>query len=84
MKIPTALNTPIIMIGNGVGIAPMRAFCQEAAHYVINGLPNPFGKIAVFFGTKTQGDRLFDAEFNTAKQLGVLNQYYISFSRETN
>lgn len=84
LKIPSQPNTPVILIGNGVGIAPMRAFCQEAAHYVINKQPNPYGKIVVFFGTKTSNDKLFDADFQTAIKLGVLSEMHVSLSREPN
>lgn len=70
------------MVGNGVGIAPMRAFCQESGWNSINKLQNPFGHIAVFFGTRSSSDKLFDADFLTSKKLGILEDYHIAYSRE--
>lgn len=70
------------MVGNGVGIAPMRAFCQESAYNILYKKPNPFGQIAVFFGTKTKDDRLFNSDFETAQKVGALDSYLIGFSRE--
>lgn len=72
------------MIGNGVGIAPMKAFCQEAGHHFLNkSSVNNYGTLAVFFGTKTKDDKLFDSDFETSQRLGVLDSYIIAFSRET-
>ena len=71
------------MIGNGVGIAPMRAFCQEATWNKINGEPNLYGELAVFFGTKTKDDKLFHSDFETSQKAGALQSYIIAFSRET-
>ena len=83
LKIPKELSTPIVMIGNGVGIAPMRAFCQESAWNIINNQPNYFGSIAVFFGTKTKDDRLFNSDFETSQRVGAVNSFIFAFSRET-
>lgn len=71
------------MIGNGVGIAPMRGFCQESAFNIVKKLPNPFGEIAVFFGTRTKNDRLLNSDFETAQKVGALDSYLIGYSRET-
>lgn len=73
----------VIMVGNGVGIAPMRAFCQESAFNILTKKPNPFGQIAVFFGTKTKDDRLFNSDFETSQKTGALDSYLIGYSRET-
>lgn len=70
------------MVGNGVGIAPMRAFCQESGYFALTKQPNPFGQIAVFFGTKTKDDRLFLCDFETAQKLGALEHYLVAYSRE--
>lgn len=70
------------MIGNGVGIAPMRAFCQERAFHTVKGAESPFGESMVLFGTRTIGDKLFDWDFLTASKVGALDHYHIAFSRE--
>jgi sulfite reductase alpha subunit-like flavoprotein len=71
------------MIGNGVGIAPMRAFCQERTFSIVKGLESPFGETMVLFGTRTKADKLFDWDFETAAKVGALENYHIAFSRET-
>jgi len=70
------------MIGNGVGIAPMRAFCQESGFNILNKQDNPYGNIALFFGTRSKLDKLFDSDFVTSQKVGALHHYHIGYSRE--
>lgn len=75
------------MIGNGVGIAPMRAVCQEAVHFKTNldekKEASPYGDLHVFFGTRTVSDKLFDADFTLCEKLGVLKTYTTAYSRDS-
>lgn len=82
LKIPTVPNSSLILIGNGVGIAPMRGICQEAGYYRVHKQQSPLSNLVVLFGTKSKSDRLFDADFQTAYKLGVIQHYETCYSRE--
>ena len=41
-----------------------------------------FGKMAIFFGTRTSKDLLFRGDLETAARLGALNSMKIVFSRQ--
>ncbi len=76
------LNTdeypPIILIGIGTGIAPFRAFWQ---HYKQQ---NQLNKIWLIWGDKhSNTDYIYEEEINKMKDLHVINQVDVVFSRDT-
>jgi len=82
LRLPSDPNSSVVLVGNGVGIAPMRGICQEAGHLRVNKLPSPLSNVLVFFGTKTKNDRLFEADFQTAFKLGAIQHFETCYSRE--
>ncbi|KAJ2515432.1 hypothetical protein H4217_005172 [Coemansia sp. RSA 1939] len=55
-RLPADLATPIIMIGPGTGLAPMRGFIQERALLAREAAASgtPMGTALLFFGARTQ------------------------------
>lgn len=81
-RLPSDVSKPIIMIGPGTGIAPMRAMLQERAHQKIK-LNLPVGKNVLYFGCKNRDlDFIYSDELNAFEKDGTLHQMHLAFSRE--
>jgi len=82
-RLPKDTTNPIIMIGPGTGVAPMRALLQERA-YQRDVLKKDVGANILYFGCKKANmDYLYDDEFEGMKKEGLINKLYLAFSRET-
>ena len=76
-RVPEDLNTPVIMVGPGTGIAPFMAFLQERK---VSGAT---GKNWLFFGDqKSETDFLYREELEAWQQEGVLHKLSTAFSRD--
>jgi sulfite reductase (NADPH) flavoprotein alpha-component len=76
-RLPPNLDTPIIMIGPGTGIAPFRAFVQERA------ATEATGDNWLFFGNPHfTEDFLYQTEWQTWMDEGILNKIDLAFSRD--
>jgi sulfite reductase (NADPH) flavoprotein alpha-component len=75
-KLPAGLDTPVIMVGPGTGIAPFRAFVEERE---IQG----GGKNWLFFGDQHfTTDFLYQTEWQQWLKGGVLSRMDVAFSRD--
>lgn len=76
-RLPQNLDTPVIMVGPGTGIAPFRAFMQERE------AQGAEGKNWLFFGNPhfTQ-DFLYQVEWQRYVKSGLLSKISLAFSRE--
>ncbi|KAL2884826.1 NADPH--cytochrome P450 reductase [Ceratocystis lukuohia] len=81
-KMPSNPSKPIICIGPGTGVAPMRAFIQERAHQAKNG--NDIGRTILFFGCRNRNeDFLYEKEWEEYKEImGDKFELVTAFSRE--
>ena len=82
-RLPSDPTKPIIMIGPGTGIAPMRALLQER-EYQRDTLHQTVGSNTLYFGCKHQTqDYLYRDELETWAQAGgILTNLYVAFSRD--
>jgi NADPH-ferrihemoprotein reductase len=81
-RLPTDPQTPIIMVGPGTGIAPMRAFLQERQHQK-HELGFNVGKTVLFFGCRRRDeDFIYEQELLSYTQNGTLTNLFTAFSRE--
>lgn len=81
-RLPSDTTKPILMIGPGTGIAPMRALLQER-NYQKHTLNLPVGPNILYFGCKHQQyDQLYSSEFQAYVDDGLLTKYYNAFSRD--
>ena len=81
-RLPQDTNSPIIMVGPGTGIAPMRAFLQEIRHLRKSGAKTG-GEVILFFGCKTrEQDYIYQDELESYLKDGTLTQLHTAFSRE--
>ncbi len=75
-RLPKDIQTPIIMIGAGTGIAPFRAFMQQREH-------DGGGQNWLFFGEQTfQNDFLYQVEWQDYVAKKVLTHIDLAFSRD--
>jgi NADPH-ferrihemoprotein reductase len=81
-KLPSDPSKPIICIGPGTGVAPMRGFIRERVQQAKNG--EKVGKTLLFFGCrKSTEDFMYKDEWEEAKQvLGDNFELITAFSRE--
>jgi NADPH-ferrihemoprotein reductase len=81
-RLPVNPTVPVIMVGPGSGIAPMRAFLQEATFLSTQGSPPV--DWALFFGCRYRDvDYLYKEELEMALSDGTLKHLIVAFSRET-
>jgi NADPH-ferrihemoprotein reductase len=83
-RLPPDASTPIILIGPGTGIAPMRALLQERSHQKNASPPNgAVGPSILYFGCKhPKYDFLYEDELRAFQEEGTLHELYVAFSRE--
>lgn len=76
-RLPTDLQTPIIMVGPGTGVAPFRAFLAEREELGATGWN------WLFFGDRNfQSDFLYQAEWLNWRKRGLLTRIDVAFSRD--
>jgi NADPH-ferrihemoprotein reductase len=82
-KLPKDPKVPIIMVGPGTGIAPMRAFVQERQFQIAKLGKQRIGEAVLFFGCRRDNeDFLYKEELLAALQSGALNKLHVAFSRQ--
>ncbi|KAJ3427670.1 nitric oxide synthase-related [Anaeramoeba flamelloides] len=75
-------NKSIIMVGPGTGFAPFRGFIQELAIRK-KEKNSQIGNITLFFGCRNrEEDFILQDEMQNAKETGILDNLFVSFSRE--
>ena len=79
-RLPADPGTPIVMVGPGSGVAPMRAFCQERAHQQAGGAK--LGEALLFFGCRRPDeDFIYKDELEAWHAAGVVTDLVTAFSR---
>ncbi|CAJ1946001.1 unnamed protein product [Cylindrotheca closterium] len=81
-RLPENSSKPIIMIGPGTGIAPMRALLQER-RYQRDVQKKSIGPNILYFGCKKRSlDYLYRDELEAMQKDNVLDNLHLAFSRE--
>ncbi|KAM0426107.1 hypothetical protein ACHAPT_008738 [Fusarium lateritium] len=81
-RLPRDLSTPVILIGPGTGVAPMRGFIHERAR--LASLGQEVGRTLLFFGCRRRSeDYLYKSEWEELKKSPKFNfEVITAFSRE--
>merc|ERR1712048_174739 len=77
---PETHVTPLVMVGLGTGIAPMRAFIEERVSASRAG--EKCGPMALFFGARNRIEYTYEKEFNEYHEEGPLTHIHLALSRE--
>jgi NADPH-ferrihemoprotein reductase len=82
-RLPADPSTPIVMIGPGTGIAPMRALLQERSFQRAANGRTDYGANVLYFGCrKSTEDYIYKDELEGFVQSKVLSKLHVAFSRE--
>jgi len=82
-RLPSSLETPVLMIGPGTGIAPMRALLQDRQHqYGSEGGKTAMSNILYFGCKKEEQDYIYRDELEAYHASGTLEQLHVAFSRK--
>ncbi|XP_077996857.1 methionine synthase reductase-like [Glandiceps talaboti] len=82
--LPDDINTPLIMIGPGTGVAPFIGFLQHRYHQQQRQQPSvEFGETWLFFGCRHRNrDYIFREQLEQFERDRTLSKLCVSFSRD--
>jgi sulfite reductase alpha subunit-like flavoprotein len=77
---PNSHEVPMVMVGLGTGIAPMRCFIEERVMAARAG--EKCGEMALFFGARNRQEYSYEEEFSGYHEEGPLTHIFTALSRE--
>jgi len=81
-RLPSDTSKPVIMIGPGTGIAPMRALLQERSYQKLVEKKS-IGRNVLYYGCKARHlDYIYESELDAFQKDGILDELHVAFSRE--
>mmetsp|Transcript_14447 Transcript_14447/g.40207 ORF Transcript_14447/g.40207 Transcript_14447/m.40207 type:complete len:731 (+) Transcript_14447:436-2628(+) len=81
-RLPSDTSTPVLMIGPGTGIAPMRAFLQDRRHQFQKEQGDSMHNVLYFGCKKEELDYIYREELEEYHREGVLKDLHLAFSRK--
>lgn len=81
-KFPASEETPMVMVGLGTGIAPIRSFLQDKLYMKQKGIKT--GPMVVFYGCRKEKEELlYKEDWKMFKKEGVLTELIGAFQFDT-
>ncbi|BAF89518.1 FAD-binding oxidoreductase [Azorhizobium caulinodans ORS 571] len=77
--LPADPAVPLILVGPGTGLAPLRGFIQE--RHALRAQGRATGPVLLFFGCRDDGDYLYREELEAYRDEGTLSLLAVGFSR---
>jgi NADPH-ferrihemoprotein reductase len=81
-RLPTDTRTPVMFIGGGCGVAPIRAFIEE--RLALQSMGREFGPATLFLGFRNPHDEVYQGLVQEALDSGALTEAEIVFSSGCN
>jgi len=81
-RLPKEISTPVVMIGPGTGIAPMRAFLQDRKHQFEQENIGSMNNVLYFGCKKEEMDYIYRDELEGYQADGTLTDLHLAFSRK--
>jgi cytochrome P450/NADPH-cytochrome P450 reductase len=78
-RLPADASLPVILVGPGTGLAPLRGFIQERR--ALRGRGAKVGRTALFFGCRGAEDHLYREELESYRADRTLSLLDVAFSR---
>ena len=79
--LPPNPRAPLVLVGAGSGIGPLRGFLQHRLAIRRNSPGAPLGPCLLFYGCRAPDEFVCREEILSAKQAGVLTEFKIAYSR---
>merc|ERR1719461_741810 len=77
-RLPSS-EIPLVLVGPGTGVAPLRGFLQELQQLRNGGAQT--SSVHLFFGCRTPDDFLYEEELRAFETDGPLSKLHVAFSR---
>lgn len=81
-KLPKSLDTPMIMIATGTGIAPYISFFEELEHMMTNKISLESNNVLIFGSKNKKYDFIYEEEINSYVSKSLVKKVYTAFSRD--
>jgi len=81
-KLPSNLQTPILMLCTGSGIAPFNSFLEELDFNKSKNNEIKYETYLIFGSMNKKNDFILEKELEEFKKKGILTDYYTAFSRD--
>ena len=82
-RLPASLETPLVLIGPGTGVAPFVGFLQHRQAMATLAAAVNVATVDLYFGCRHHDhDFLYQAELDQLQQEGALTHLYTAFSRD--
>ncbi|KAL3763952.1 hypothetical protein ACHAW5_004637 [Stephanodiscus triporus] len=81
-RLPRDTQTPVMFIGGGCGVAPIRAFIEE--RLALRSMGHEFGPAILFLGFRNPHDEVYQGLVQEALEVGALTESEIVYSSGCN
>ncbi len=85
-KLPANVDTPVILVANGTGIAPYRSFWedlkQDFYRSMVDDKQFKANQIYIYFGCHSKLSELYKSDIEALLDIDLITKYYPVYSRE--
>ena len=79
-RLPKSIDTPILMVAGGCGVAPIRALVEERVALVSSQNNGKLGPAALYLGFRSPEDEVYRQTIDDAIKVGALTNAKVTYS----